>query len=88
MAGGYESLFALLGMPGLSIEKMDSMVHFFVKSQAMFHKQFVDDMYSRFSDAVEKRLLSLTSDELRSIKLERIQEIITQIWHNLLLRKT
>ena len=46
----------------------------------MFHKQFVDSYYDRFRDAVEAKLLSATSAQLRSIKLKRIEEIITSVW--------
>ena len=36
---------------------------------------------------MEAKLLSATSAQLRSIKLTRIEEIITFVWQNMLLRK-
>ena len=53
----------------------------------MYHKQFVDEFYERFSESVEAKLLSATSAQLRSFKLTRIEEIITHVWQNMLLRK-
>ena len=52
----------------------------------MFHKQFVDAFYLKFSDAVQEKLLSATSAQLRLVKLTRVEEIITQVWQKLLLR--
>ena len=53
----------------------------------MFHKQFVDEYYERFRDAVEAKLLSATTHQLRQIKLTRIEEILRLIWERLLLRQ-
>ena len=63
------------------------MVGFFVKSHQMYHKQFVDAFYDRFRDAVEAKLLSATTAQLRAIKLARIEEMIAQVWQTLLLRR-
>ncbi len=86
-AGGYESLIKVISMPDLSLENLFHIVSFIAKSHQMFHKQFVDAYYDRFRDAVEAKLLSATSAQLRSIKLKRIEEIITSVWQNMLLRK-
>ena len=39
------------------------------------------------ANAIEQKLLGLTSDQLRLIKLSKIEEIITLIWQTLLIRK-
>lgn len=84
--GGFESLLAMVTKPDVSIDNLFYLVSFFVKSEQMYHKQFVDAFYFKFSDAVQEKLLSATSDHLRVVKLTRIEEIITQVWQKLLLR--
>ena len=73
--------------PDVSLEHLCAMVGFFVKSHQMYHKQFVDAYYDRFRDAVQAKLLSATTAQLRAIKLARIEEMIAQVWQTLLLRR-
>ena len=73
---GFEHLLKLIVKQEVSLENLFFMVSFFVKSHQMYHKQFVEAYYDRFRDAVEMKLLSATSLQLRSIKLTRIEEII------------
>ena len=54
----------------------------------MYHKQFVDIFYKDFKSAVEYKLLNMNAVQLRGIKIARVEEIITAIWQNLLLRVT
>ena len=84
--GGFESLISMVTKPEVSLESLFSMVSFFVKSEQMYHRQFVDAYYTKFSQAVEAKLLSATSAQLRTFKLTRIEEIITAVWQKLLLR--
>ena len=84
--GAFESLLSLIAHPETSLENLRDIVSFFVESQTVFHKQFVDSYYERFSDAVEAKLLSATTNQLRQIKLTRIEEIIRLVWERLLLR--
>lgn len=60
-AGGFESLLKMLSKADVSLESVFQIVSFFVKSHAMYHKQFVDDFYDRFSEALEAKLLSATT---------------------------
>lgn len=70
----------MIRSPDVSLENLFYIVSMFTKNQSMYHKQFVDSFYDDFKDAVEFKLLSVTSDQLRQIKLERIDEIITAVW--------
>ena len=47
-AEGFEYLLKLIRKPETSLNNLNYIVNFFAKSQAMYHKQFVDDYYDRF----------------------------------------
>jgi len=85
-AGSFNHLLSTLSDPSTSLQDVYHLVCFFTKSHSVYHKQFVDAFYDPLRQAVETKLLSATSAQLRSIKLSRIEEIITQVWQNLLMR--
>lgn len=58
--GTYERMLALISRPDVSIENLHTLVTCFGECQALYHKQFVDNYYERFADAVEAKLLSAT----------------------------
>lgn len=60
-AEGFEYLLNLIKKPETSLNNLNYIVSFFAKSQAMYHRQFVDDYYDRFQSAVKDKLLSATS---------------------------
>ena len=51
----------MIAKPEVSIDNLFYMVSLFAKSEQVYHKQFVDDFYIKFSDAVQTKLLSATS---------------------------
>ena len=76
----------MMTKPEVSIDNLFYMVSMFAKSEQMYHKQFVDSYFTKFSEVVRDKLLSATSAQLRLVKLTRIEEIITLVWQKLLLR--
>ncbi len=60
-AGFFQNLLTEIGEAETSLESVYDMVSFFTKSHAIYHKQFVDDFYEKFSQTVETKLLSATS---------------------------
>lgn len=61
LAGFFQNLLTLISKPETSLENVFYLVSFFTKSHALYHKQFVDEFYEKFSEVVETKLLSATS---------------------------
>ena len=52
LAQGFEHLIDLIKSPETSLNNLNYIVTLFCKSQAMYHKQFVDDFYEKFANTV------------------------------------
>jgi len=83
---GFEKILDVIKDPETNIELVHYLVSCVEKCNGLFHKSFVDNYLPRLSSAVEQKLLNATGAQLRQVKKERIDEIVTMLWQEIMSR--
>ena len=52
----------------------------------LFHKSFIDNYLERLRNAVLKKIITATEVQIRSMKQQRMEELVTTLWEKIMAR--
>ncbi len=56
------------------------------KIAVLFHKSFIDNYLERLRNAVLKKIITATEVQIRSMKQQRMEELVTTLWEKIMAR--
>jgi hypothetical protein len=53
----------------------------------VMHKSFIDSFLDRLPEAVNEKIVNLSEDQMRSLKISYIEDIMKKLWDTIMARK-
>ena len=70
-----------------TLEHVFYMLDCLAKCEPLLHKSFVDSFFDRMRKAVEDKVMLASEQQLRQIKKERVDELVTVLFDKLMVRQ-
>ncbi len=83
-ADGFDKLLAVVRRAETSLEHVYYLLDMLSKAASLYHRSFVRQFWPRLRDAVQAKLLGATSQQLRQIKKERVDDLVVCLWDRLM----